>query len=281
MLIRTFKGNSKSIFFWESLVITLLLLNILGCSIQISTPWLSTNRVIVYSASSTIDALEEVRENFFQSTKIPVELNFGSTATLATQIMQGADVDLFLSADHIWADNLAFSQNIPVKKIKLLGNKLVVAVPKKAKYRIKSVEDILDRSYQILAVANPDAMVPAGIYTKEALNNLNLWEKLFPKLIYGENVRTVLHYIETESVQVGIIYRTDALASSLVRIELEIPSELHKDLQYHLLLLERGHKNEAAVNLFSYLNGQEARKIFKKRGFDFLSDSKINSENYE
>ena len=185
MLIRTFKGNSKSIFFWESLVITLLLLNILGCSIQISTPWLSTNRVIVYSASSTIDALEEVRENFFQSTKIPVELNFGSTATLATQIMQGADVDLFLSADHIWADNLAFSQNIPVKKIKLLGNKLVVAVPKKAKYRIKSVEDILDRSYLILAMANPDAMVPAGIYTKEALNNLNLWEKLFPKLIYG------------------------------------------------------------------------------------------------
>ena len=281
MLIKTFKENPKSILFGESFVIALVLLNILGCNNQFLTPWLPPNRVIVYASSSTIDALEEIREHFFQLTKISVELNFGSTATLATQIIQGADVDLFLSADQMWADNVVSSQNISVKRIKLLGNKLVVAVPKKAKYRIKSIEDMLDGSFRVLAMANPDSLVPAGVYAKQVLKNLNLWEKLSPKLVYGENVRTALHYLETESVQAAIVYRTDALASSLVRIELEISSELHRDLQYNLVLLERGNRSDAAFHLFSYLKGEEARQIFKKKGFDFIAGTKVSPENYE
>ena len=281
MLIKTFKENPKSILFGESFVIALVLLNILGCNNQFLTPWLPPNRVIVYASSSTIDALEEIREHFFQLTKISVELNFGSTATLATQIIQGADVDLFLSADQMWADNVVSSQNISVKRIKLLGNKLVVAVPKKAKYRIKSIEDMLDCSFRVLAMANPDSLVPAGVYAKQVLKNLNLWEKLSPKLVYGENVRTALHYLETESVQAAIVYRTDALASSLVRIELEISSELHRDLQYNLVLLERGNRSDAAFHLFSYLKGEEARQIFKKKGFDFIAGTKVSPENYE
>ena len=281
MLIKTFKENPKSILFGESFVIALVLLNILGCNNQFLTPWLPPNRVIVYASSSTIDALEEIREHFFQITKIPVELNFGSTATLATQIIQGADVDLFLSADQMWADNVVSSQNISVERIKLLGNKLVVAVPKKAKYRIKSIEDMLDCSFRVLAMANPDSLVPAGVYAKQVFKNLNLWEKLSPKLVYGENVRTALHYLETDSVQAAIVYRTDALASSLVRIELEILSELHRDLQYHLVLLERGNRSDAAFHLFSYLKGEEARQIFEKKGFDFIAGTKVSPENYE
>ena len=281
MLIKTFKENPKSILFGESFVIALVFLNILGCNNQFLTPWLPPNRVIVYASSSTIDALEEIREHFFQLTKISVELNFGSTATLATQIIQGADVDLFLSADQMWADNVVSSQNISVERIKLLGNKLVVAVPKKAKYRIKSIEDMLDCSFRVLAMANPDSLVPAGVYAKQVLKNLNLWEKLSPKLVYGENVRTALHYLETDSVQAAIVYRTDALASSLVRIELEILSELHRDLQYHLVLLERGNRSDAAFHLFSYLKGEEARQIFKKKGFDFIAGTKVSPENYE
>ena len=281
MLIKTFKENPKSILFGKSFVIALVFLNILGCNNQFLTPWLPPNRVIVYASSSTIDALEEIREHFFQLTKISVELNFGSTATLATQIIQGADVDLFLSADQMWADNVVSSQNISVKRIKLLGNKLVVAVPKKAKYRIKSIEDLLDGSFQVLAMANPDSLVPAGIYAKQVLKNLNLWEKLAPRLVYGENVRTALHYLETESVQAAIVYRTDALASSLVRIELEISSELHRDLQYNLVLLERGNRSDAAFHLFSYLKGEEARQIFEKKGFDFIAGTKVSPENYE
>ena len=281
MLIKTFKENPKSILFGESFVIALVLLNILGCNNQFLTPWLPPNRVIVYASSSTIDALEEIREHFFQLTKISVELNFGSTATLATQIIQGADVDLFLSADQMWADNVVSSQNISVERIKLLGNKLVVAVPKKAKYRIKSIEDMLDCSFRVLAMANPDSLVPAGVYAKQVFKNLNLWEKLSPKLVYGENVRTALHYLETESVQAAIVYRTDALASSLVRIELEISSELHRDLQYNLVLLERGNRSDAAFHLFSYLKGEEARQIFKKKGFDFIAGTKVSPENYE
>jgi len=281
MLIKTFKENPKSILFGKSFVIALVFLNILGCNNQFLTPWLPPNRVIVYASSSTIDALEEIREHFFQITKIPVELNFGSTATLATQIIQGADVDLFLSADQMWADNVVSSQNISVERIKLLGNKLVVAVPKKAKYRIKSIEDMLDCSFRVLAMANPDSLVPAGVYAKQVFKNLNLWEKLSPKLVYGENVRTALHYLETDSVQAAIVYRTDALASSLVRIELEILSELHRDLQYHLVLLERGNRSDAAFHLFSYLKGEEARQIFEKKGFDFIAGTKVSPENYE
>jgi molybdate transport system substrate-binding protein len=149
MLIKIFKENPKSILLGKSFVIGLVLLNILGCNNQFLTPWLPSNPVIVYSSSSTIDALEEIRDHFSQLTKIPVELNFGSTATLATQIIQGSDVDLFLSADQMWADNVVSSRNISVKRIKLLGNKLVVAVPKKAEYRIKSIEDMLDSSFRV------------------------------------------------------------------------------------------------------------------------------------
>ncbi|MCH2695376.1 MAG: molybdate ABC transporter substrate-binding protein [Acidobacteriia bacterium] len=278
MLIKIFKENPKSILLGKSFVIGLVLLNILGCNNQFLTLWLPSNPVIVYSSSSTIDALEEIRDHFSQLTKIPVELNFGSTATLATQIIQGSDVDLFLSADQMWADNVVSSRNISVKRIKLLGNKLVVAVPKKAEYRIKSIEDMLDSSFRVLAMANPDSLVPAGVYAKQVLKNLNLWEQLSPKLVYGENVRTALHYLETESVQAAIVYRTDALASSLVRIELELSSELHRDLQYHLVLLEQGNGSDAAFHFFSYLTGEESRQIFKKKGFDFIAGTKVSQK---
>jgi molybdate transport system substrate-binding protein len=105
-----------------------------------------------------------------------------------------------------------------------------------------------------------------------------LWEQLSPKLVYGENVRTALHYLETESVQAAIVYRTDALASSLVRIELEVSSELHRDLQYHLVLLEQGNGSDAAFHFFSYLTGEESRQIFKKKGFDFIAGTKVSQK---
>lgn len=227
------------------------------------------------AASSTTDALEEIREQFSAETGYEVELNLGGSSTLANQIDQGAEADLFLSANVQWADFVGDtnqrSTHRVAKRVDLLSNRLVVVVPKDSKLMLAKLEDLTGNAVENLSLANPDS-VPAGIYAREALQAADLWDKLEQKVVAGENVRTALSYIETRNAQAGIVYRTDALVSEHVRIVLEVDPALHTPVKYPLLLLRHGSKHPGAVKLYEYLAGPQAGKVFAKYGFTFLPD---------
>lgn len=248
-----------------------LLLGLLGsgCRTEVS----GGDSLLLCAAASTTGVVEEIRDQYFSQTGQAVELNFASTGTLATQIRSGAEADLFLAANEGWARVLTGIPNLVVEQIDLLGNGLVVVLPRGSERYLQSPRELLDASFASVAMANPDAMVPAGLYAREAFVELSLWEELRNRLVYGENVRAALAYVENGSVEAGIVYRTDALASSRVDLALEIAPRLHRKIRYPLLLLSHGECSIAARDLFDYLQGSQAATLFRKHGFSLLSDT--------
>ncbi len=248
-----------------------LLLGLLGWGCRAQAP--GESPLLLCAAASTTGVVEEIRDRYTRQTGRPVELNFASTATLATQIRSGAEADLLLAADEGWAGVLAGIPGLVVDRVDLLGNGLVVVLPGSSGRSLQSPRELLEVSFASVAMANPDSMVPAGLYAREALVRLGLWKSLRSRMVYGENVRTALAYVETGSVAAGIVYRTDALASSRVRLALEIAPRLHRPIRYPLLLLSRGSHAAAARDLFEYFQGAEAAALFRKHGFARLSET--------
>ena len=247
------------------------LLGLLGWGCRAQAP--GGNSLLLCAAASTTGVVEEIRDRYTRQTGRPVELNFGSTATLATQIRSGAEADLFLAADEVWAGVLAGIPGLVADRVDLLGNGLVVVLPGSSGRSLRSPRELLEASLATVAMANPDSMVPAGLYAREALVRLGLWESLRSRMVYGENVRTALAYVETGSASAGIVYRTDAMASSQVELALEIAPRLHRAIRYPLLLLSHGGRSPAARDLFEYLQGAEAAALFRKHGFARLSET--------
>lgn len=248
-----------------------LLLSLLGsrCRTEVS----GGDSLLLCAAASTTGVVEEIRDQYYSQTGQAVELNFASTGTLATQIRSGAEADLFLAANEGWVRVLTSIPNLVVDQIDLLGNGLVVVLPRGSERYLQSPRELLEASFASVAMANPDAMVPAGLYAREAFVELSLWEGLRNRLVYGENVRAALAYVENGSVEAGIVYRTDALASSRVDLALEIAPRLHRKIRYPLLLLSHGECSIAARDLFDYLQGSQAATLFRKHGFSLLSDT--------
>lgn len=242
-----------------------LLLGLLGWGCRAQAP--GGNSLLLCAAASTTGVVEEIRDRYTGQTGQAVELNFASTATLATQIRGGAEVDLLLAANEDWARVLTDIPGLVADRIDLLGNGLVVVLPRGYGLSLRSPRELLDASFASVAMANPDSMVPAGLYAREALVGLGLWESLRSRMVFGDNVRTALAYVETGSVPAGIVYRTDAMASSQVDLALEIAPRLHPEIRYPLLLLSRGARSAAARDLFEYLQGAEAATLFRKHGF--------------
>ena len=170
-----------------------LLLGLLGWGCRAQAP--GGNSLLLCAAASTTGVVEEIRDRYASQTGQAVELNFASTATLATQIRGGAEADLFLAANEDWARILTDIPGLVADRIDLLGNGLVVVLPNGNGRSLSSPRELLEASFASLAMANPDSMVPAGLYAREALAGLGLWESLRSRMVYGDNVRTALAYV--------------------------------------------------------------------------------------
>jgi len=233
----------------------------------------SDKTIQLFAASSTTDAVRSIQSAFSEATGYEIELTLGGSSTLANQILQGAPADIFLSANEDWCDEvLRQSEQNACQKVVLLGNRLVLIAHKDSEWTQLSPEDLSAQLGQI-AVANTKT-VPAGIYAKQALQHLGVWEQIAPSLIPSNNVRAALQYVETQSVPLGIVYATDAAASSHVRVIYEFDSNLHEPIRYPLLrLCESGHP--AKDSLLDFLQGEKAAEIFRQNGFSLFA-SEVN-----
>lgn len=233
----------------------------------------SDKTIQLFAAASTADAVRTIQTAFSEATGYEIELTLGGSATLANQIIQGAPADIFLSANEDWCDEV-IRQSSPnsCQKVVLLGNRIVLIVHNDSELTQLIPEDLATRLDQI-AVANTET-VPAGIYAKQALQQLGIWDQIAPRLVPSNNVRGALLYVETQSVPVGIVYATDAAASPHVRVIYQFDPNLHEQIRYPLLRLsELGHP--AKDSLFDFLQGEQAAKIFQQHGF-LLFDSQAN-----
>jgi molybdate transport system substrate-binding protein len=226
--------------------------------------------VLILAAASTNDALRELGDAFAKEHGVQVRINADASSKLATQINHDAPGDLFLSASEKWGDFVR-DKGFAAQYRLLLGNHLVLIVPKGNPASVTRPEDLANEAVKRLALAAP--AVPAGTYARQAFKKLALWDRLESqrKVVSGDDVRTALTYVERGEAEAGVVYSTDARITDQVEVVYEFPESSHDPIRYPLVLLKAGENNEGARRFYDFLQSPPASVVFKKYGFTPLA----------
>jgi molybdate transport system substrate-binding protein len=228
---------------------------------------LTAAEVQVAAAASLADALNDIKAAYEKTGGDTVVLNLGASSTLERQIEAGAPADLFLSADEEKMDQLAKRGLVVAATRKsVLSNTLVVVVPLDSPLRITAPADIVSPKIHVLALAEPKT-VPAGIYAKEYLTRLKLWDQVASRVVPTENVRTALAAVESGNADEGIVYKTDAGISKKVKVAYEVPLADGPKISYPFAAVAESKHPEAARRFLAYLESPPALEVFKRYGF--------------
>ncbi len=220
--------------------------------------------VTIFGAVSVQEVIDDLASNFEHQSGSKVTSKYAGSSVLAHEIEEGAKADLFLSASEEWADYLD-ERNLVAERCELLSNRLVIVTPVGSKLEIKSPAELASPGLKHLALV--DEGVPAGNYARQALSKFDVWDQIDPKIVTAADVRAVMMLVERGEAAAGIVYFTDTIVSSKVRIAYEIDATMHEPIRYPLVLLKAGAANAAAQRFYEYLRSHEAEEVFRKRGF--------------
>ena len=198
---------------------------------------------------------------------IKVTPTYASSGDLQTQIENGLEADVFMSAANKQMDALVEEDLIDNStNVQTLENKVVLIVPADSDSNISSFEDLKDVEGNI-AIGDPES-VPAGQYAKEILTNLGIWDAVEPKLSLGTDVTAVLNQVAQKSAECGIVYSTDAISTDDVKIVCEAPEDsLDTPVIYPVAMLKDSKNADAAGKFMDFLQTQEAKDVFEEYGF--------------
>ncbi len=216
---------------------------------------LSAAEVRVLAAASLTDVLQEIAKTYEKQSGDRIVFSFGASNLLARQIVAGAPADLFLSAVESSMNRVQTSVRVNV-----LSNTLVVIGKP-----IKQPRDLL--RMKSIALAEPSS-VPAGIYARQWLESLRLWNAIKPKVIPTDNVRSALAAVASGNADAAIVYKTDARISKRVRVTYVVKDGPR--IVCPFALLRDAEQPAAARRFLNYLRGKQALDTFVRHGFDVI-----------
>tara|TARA_B100001029_G_C15004805_1_gene420391 strand:- start:391 stop:981 length:591 start_codon:yes stop_codon:yes gene_type:complete len=191
------------------------------------------------------------------------------TSQLVMQIKNGANPDLFISANEEWMDLLERKKMILKEYRKdYLYNSLVVITNKKNNIskikNINELEKILLKSKTKISLAMTNS-IPAGIYAKSYLENIGVWQKVKKNYVESVNVRAALNYVARNDLQFGIVYKTEALGNSKVKIVYFLESEKHKKIIYPIATLN---DKKETMEIYNFILDKKNLSKALKWGFE-------------
>ena len=238
--------------------------------------------LIVFAAASLTETLTELGEIYMaEHPDVSLVFNFDSSGTLKTQIQEGADVDLFLSAGQKQMDQLDLTADPSVNtegldfvledtRLDILENKVALAVPEGNPAGIQSYEDLaagLEAGTILLAMGNAD--VPVGQYTQKIFAYFRLDEEELAAagcITYGSNVKEVTTQVTEGAVDCGIIYQTDAFSDHLTVVD-TATAEMCGQVVYPAAVMKVSKNPQAAKDFLSYLTSEAGDEVFAEVGF--------------
>lgn len=230
---------------------------------------LGEQSILVAAAASLKNAYEDELIPMFeeQYPGVTVEGTYDSSGKLQTQIEEGLEADVFMSAatkqmKALDEEGMIASDTI----VNLLENKIVLIVPTGSDSKSDSFEKIGDAAS--IALGDPES-VPAGQYAKEALTSLNVWDSIQDKVSFGTNVTEVLNQVAAASADAGIVYATDAASKAdQVTVVAEAPEgSLEKKVIYPVAVVKATAHEDAAKAFVDFLQTPEAIAVFESYGF--------------
>lgn len=227
----------------------------------------------VFAAASMTESLTELKGIFEkENPDTNVVYNFDSSGTLKTQIEEGADCDVFISAAKKQMDDLEGLGDKESEalidsdsRFDLLENEVTLAIKENSDMDISSFEDLNTDKVASIALGNSD--VPVGQYSEELLKNLGIWDDIQDKVTFGSNVKEVTTWISEGAVDCGIIYSTDANAAGLKIVDRADSSKFENRIIYPIALTKNAKNSELGQKFLEFLKTDKAQEIFEKYGF--------------
>ncbi|MGP1419824.1 MAG: molybdate ABC transporter substrate-binding protein [Sphaerochaetaceae bacterium] len=236
----------------------------------------------VFAAASMTETLSKLGESYMaKNPDVEIVFNFDSSGTLKTQIENGADCDIFVSAGQKQMNQLDINDKTGLNKAGLdfvmegtrfdiVENKVALAVPAGNPKGINSYADLVDRlkaGTVMLAMGNSD--VPVGQYTQKILKHFDLDEAALAKagcITYGSNVKEVTTQVSEAAVDCGIIYQTDAASAKLTVVD-TATAEMCGQVIYPAAIMKAAGNVEAAKAFIKFITGDEGDAVFASVGF--------------
>ncbi|MCC7320498.1 MAG: molybdate ABC transporter substrate-binding protein [Rubellimicrobium sp.] len=228
----------------------------------------AAEEVTVFAAASLANALDAIAADFSARTGDTVTISYAGSGQLATQIIEGAPADIFVSAATAWMDAVEEAGLVvPGARHDLLGNTLVLVAAAGAAPVVMAPD--LDLVALLgdgrLAMGMVDS-VPAGQYGKAALESLGLWAGVEDHVAQTDNVRAALSLVAMGEAPYGIVYASDAIAEPAVTVVAAFPAGSHPPITYPAALLTRA--ADAADRAFlDELSSDGAAAVFAANGF--------------
>ncbi len=230
----------------------------------------ASDTVTVFAAASTTNAVTEIGNLFAEGKQGGFLPSFAASSTLAKQIENGAPATVYVSANMEWMDYLEEKDLIdPASRYDLLSNRIVLVAPTESPLENVDIRpdfrlnELLDRGY--LAMGDPDH-VPAGIYGKQALKALGVWDEIGDRVARQKDVRSALALVARGEVTLGVVYATDAAITKRVKVVGVFPENSHPPIVYPVALV-KGSETPAAERFLEFLRSGESRAVFEKYGF--------------
>lgn len=243
--------------------------------------------LVVFAAASMTETLTELSNAYMEENpNVDVVLNFDSSGTLKTQIQEGADCDVFISAGQLQMDQLDANADPSVNtegldfvlkdsRFDILENKVALAVPDDNPKNINSYDDMkagLEDGSILLAMGNSD--VPVGQYTQKILTYLGLDETALANagnITYGSNVKEVTTQVSEAAVDCGITYQTDAYSAGLTVVDTATP-EMCGQVIYPAAVLNVSKNPDVAKDYLNFLTSDDADAVFEEVGFTAINE---------
>ena len=241
--------------------------------------------LIVFAAASLTETLTAIGETYSaENPGVTFSFNFDSSGTLKTQIQEGADCDLFISAGQKQMDQLDSAASADVNtegldcvdsgsRVDLLENKVVLCVPEGSDKGIDSFDALAEhlKAEDILfCMGNSD--VPVGQYTQKILAYYGLDEAALAAdgvITYGSNVKEVTTQVIEASVDAGVVYCTDAYSAGITPVD-EATKEMCGQIIYPAAVMKAAPHADAAQAFLDYLQTGDAGAVFESVGFTAL-----------
>ncbi|WP_163326154.1 molybdate ABC transporter substrate-binding protein [Draconibacterium mangrovi] len=223
--------------------------------------------LLVFSGAGLTNVVTELAEIYEAENDIDIKLNFASSGTLARQIEQGAQPSVYISANEKWVDYLIdLDLVVPESKEKVVGTSMAVIVPSDSETDTITFLDQFPEQFKgRLSIGDPKH-VPAGDYAWKAIESGGYADALSDRILPAKDVRSALMVVELGEVEMGIVYKTDAMKSQKVKIVSIVPDDLHPPIGFYASIL-KNKNNEQTKLFYNFLTSKEAKDIWIKHGF--------------